>query len=926
MKVPLMSDSQEKDKNTLLRVSTPGKLSLAKPLEGSRIQQSFSHGRTKTVAVEVRKTRTIQRDESGKIVEVSRAAKPAAKEAPAPVVAPKERVTEEKQLTNEELQMRRRVLERASAAKSGEEHEREEERLQRESLIKRRQVETPAAPAVEAVEEKVEKTEVVRREEKEKEKPRSGGLKKKSDDFEEEIVTSKKPAKKRRRSSSDDPASFDIEELDTKSLLKISDEEMIVPRHSALLDDADDFEDYTEDTIPPSEDEIVGLVRPADESRSKVVRAIQSSERIIIAPADPFKTRKYLRSDAPTEMSPRLRRLQEPAKAPETPAVNNRGGKKRRGAKQQVVASTISREVTIPENIIISELADRMAVRSVDVIKSLMKMGMMLMPSQSIDADTAELVVSEFGHTPLRVTEADVETALFGTENADSATDLTPRAPVVTIMGHVDHGKTSLLDTIRATNVVSGEAGGITQHIGAYQVTTADGHKISFIDTPGHEAFTAMRARGAKVTDIVVLVVAADDGVKPQTVEAINHAKAAGVPIIVAVNKIDKPDADPSRVRNELMQYELVTEEFGGEVIAVDVSAKQKLNIDKLLESILVQAEVLELTANADAPASGTVIEARIEKGRGVVATMLVQRGTMRVGDIVVAGATYGNVRALVNDQGAMIKEAGPCMPVEVLGLDQVPNAGDSFAVATSDRQAREITDYRQGKERELRTGTSSRLTLEDLFTNGRAKVKELAVILKGDVQGSVEAIIGSLEKIDSSEVKARVIHHGVGAITVSDVALANASNAIILAFNVRANAQAKEAAARDKIAINYYSIIYDLVDNIKLALSGMLAPSFKEVFLGYAEIRQIFNMSKAGKVAGCMVTQGTIKRASKVRLLRDNVVIHEGVLKTLKRFKEDVKDVREGFECGMAFENYEDLREGDQIEAFELEQVTRSI
>ena len=586
----------------------------------------------------------------------------------------------------------------------------------------------------------------------------------------------------------------------------------------------------------------------------------------------------------------------------------------------------ITREVIIPEAITIQELANRMTERAVDVIKYLMKQGEMHKMNDVIDADMAELIVTEFGHTPKRVSEADVEEGFFGAEDESEAV-LEPRAPVVTIMGHVDHGKTSLLDAIREAKVASGEAGGITQHIGAYQVETDDGHKITFIDTPGHEAFTAMRARGAKVTDLVVLVVAADDGVMPQTIEAIAHAKAANVPMIVAINKMDKPDADPNRVRTELLQHEVVVESMSGETLDVEVSALKKQNLDALLEAIALQAEILDLRANPNRSAEGFVIEAKLERGRGPVGTLLVQRGTLSVGDIVVAGTAWGRVRALIDDRGQNTANAGPASAVEVLGFDSAPEAGDQFAVVENEARAREITEYRVRKRRETlgQAGTSRSLEqmMQQLHEAGK---KEFPLVIKGDVQGSIEAINGALAKISTDEVEARVVHSGVGGITESDIALANASNAVIIGFNVRANAQAKTAADQDGVEIRYYNIIYDLVDDVKAAMSGMLDPTLREVFLGNAQIREVFNISKIGKVAGCLVTDGKVERGAKVRLIRDNVVIHEGTLSTLKRFKDEVKEVPAGQECGMAFANYQDIREGDVIECFQVETIQRTL
>jgi translation initiation factor IF-2 len=586
------------------------------------------------------------------------------------------------------------------------------------------------------------------------------------------------------------------------------------------------------------------------------------------------------------------------------------------------------REVTIPEVINIQELANRMSERAVDVIRLLMKQGAMHKITDVIDADTAQLIAEEMGHTVKRVAAADVEEGLFDT--VDDSTDTEPRSPVVTVMGHVDHGKTSLLDALRHANVVSGEAGGITQHIGAYQVSSPEsGKKITFIDTPGHAAFTAMRARGAKVTDIVILVVAADDGVMPQTVEAIHHAKAAKVPMIVAINKIDKPDARPERVRTELLQHEVQVESLGGDVVDVEVSAKNKTNLDKLLEMIALQAELLDLKTNAARPAEGTVIEAKLDRGRGPVATVLVQRGTLRVGDIVVAGAEMGRVRALISDQGETIDEAGPSVPVEVLGFNGPPEAGDRLAVVENEARARQVTSYRAHQKRENAAASISgmRGSLEQMMsqlkTSGR---KDFPLIVKADVQGSLEAILGSLEKLGTEEVAARILHAGVGGISESDVTLAEGFNAAIIGFNVRAHKEAAAAAKRNGIEIRYYNIIYDLVDDVKKAMSGLLAPTLRETMLGNALILEVFNISKVGKVAGCRVTDGTVERGANVRLIRDNVVVHEGKLSTLKRFKDEVKEVQSGQECGMAFENYGDMRVGDVIECYRVETIQRSL
>ncbi|BEV45527.1 translation initiation factor IF-2 [Afipia carboxidovorans] len=600
-----------------------------------------------------------------------------------------------------------------------------------------------------------------------------------------------------------------------------------------------------------------------------------------------------------------------------------------RGHQSNEPKEKISREVTIPEAITIQELANRMAERSVDLVKLLMKQGQLVKITDTIDADTAQLIAEEMGHTVKRVAASDVEEGLFDVAE-DRASDTTPRAPVVTVMGHVDHGKTSLLDALRHANVVSGEAGGITQHIGAYQVTSPEsGKKITFIDTPGHAAFTAMRARGAKVTDIVVLVVAADDGVMPQTIEAINHAKAAKVPMIVAINKIDKPEAKPERVRTELLQHEVQVESFGGDVVDVEVSAKNNVNLDRLLEMIALQAELLELKTNPDRPAEGTVIEAKLDRGRGPVASVLIQRGTLHVGDIIVAGAEMGRVRALINDQGQTITEAGPSMPVEVLGFNGPPEAGDRLAVVENEARARQVTEYRAHKKREKSAALSAgmRGSLEQMMSQLKtAGRKEFPLVVKADVQGSLEAIIGSLDKLGTEEVAARILHAGVGGISESDVTLAEGFGAAIIGFSVRANKEAAALAKRDGIEIRYYNIIYDLVDDVKKAMSGLLAPTLRETMLGNAQVLEVFHISKVGKIAGCRVTDGTVERGANVRLIRDDVVIHEGKLSQLKRFKDDAKEVTAGQECGMSFESYQDMRVGDVIECYRVETIQRSL
>ena len=580
----------------------------------------------------------------------------------------------------------------------------------------------------------------------------------------------------------------------------------------------------------------------------------------------------------------------------------------------------ISREITVPETISVQELANRMSEKGADVVKVLMKLGMMVTITQTIDADTAELVATELGHKVKRVAESDVENVLKHEEV--SADKFLPRPPVVTVMGHVDHGKTSLLDALRSTHVATGEAGGITQHIGAYQVVLADGHKITFIDTPGHEAFTAMRARGAQITDIVVLVVAADDGVMPQTIEAINHAKAANVPVILAINKIDRPGANPERVRTELLQHGIVVEKMGGEVLDVEVSAKNKTNLDKLVDAILLQAEMLDLKAPQEGPAEGVVIEARMDKGRGPVATILMKTGTLHIGDIFVTGKEWGKVRSLTNAKSERLTQAVPAQPVEVVGLNGTPSAGDDFVVVADENTAREISAYRDRKARELlnmkRLGGT-----EGLLAKIKAgEIKEVPVLIKADVQGSVEALNGTLAKIKNDEIKVNIIHSSVGAINDTDVTLAHASHAIVIGFNVRANPSARDIAKRDGVDIRYYSIIYDVVDDMKKAVEGLLTPEEHEKILGHAEIRQVISISKVGKIAGCMVTDGLIRRGSQVRLLRDNVVIFTGDLEQLKRMKDDVKEVKETYECGVKLAGYDDIKVGDVIESFEMEKT----
>jgi translation initiation factor IF-2 len=866
-----MSDTKTPDGKTL---SVKPTLSLKRSAEAGVVRQSFSHGRSKQVVVEVKKRRTVGADGKPEVAAPAPApvakraapAAPAAKTAtpataapaatPAPAAAaPKPSGVVLRTLTDEERNRRAHALGDARL------REAEERKIAEEEAKIRQQ-----RDAIEKTER--EAAEARKREEDERRK--------------HDEVTKKK---------ADEVAKKRFGEGET-----------------AARPGARPVVEAEEDEAPKFRRGPGGAMRPAAPPQRPTRAAKTATER----PRGRLTLVTAMSADEVRERSEASFRRR----------VQRRTSEKSNEPKEKLV-----REVTIPEAITIQELANRMAERAVDVIKILMKQGQMATINDVIDADTAQLIAEELGHSVKRVAEADVEEGVF--DSADDPATLVPRAPVVTVMGHVDHGKTSLLDAIRSTNVVSGEAGGITQHIGAYQVDSPMNGKITFIDTPGHAAFTAMRARGAKVTDIVVLVVAADDGVMPQTIEAINHAKAAKVPMIVAINKIDKPDAKPERVRTELLQYEVQVESLGGDVVDVELSATKKTNIDKLLEMIGLQAEILDLKANPTRPAEGTVIEAKLDRGRGPVATVLVQRGTLHVGDLIVAGAEWGRVRALVNDKGETVQEAGPSVPVEVLGFAGTPEASDRLAVVESEARARELTDYRVRQKRENTTArnTGMRGSLEQMMsqlkTTGR---KEFPLIVKTDVQGSLEAIVGSLEKLGTDEVAARVIHSGVGGITESDITLSHSTGAAIIGFNVRAHKEARELAERDNVEIRYYNIIYDLVDDVKKAMSGLLTPERRETMLGNATILEVFNVSKVGKVAGCRVTDGKVERGAGVRLIRDNVVVHEGKLSQLKRFKDDAREVIAGQECGMAFENYQDMRQGDVIECYRVETVQRSL
>jgi translation initiation factor IF-2 len=868
-----MSDSNEPDDKKSLTLSRPRRLELKKTVETGQVRQSFSHGRSKAVTVEVRKKRTFTR-EGAKAAESQPAAAPAekpkarkaaAKAAPA-AEAPAAKAKDDsgkpkmvlKSLTSDEKAARAKALEGAKKAAAEARKQAEEDAVRRAEEEARLKVEREAAE--------------------------------------------KRAAEEETRKRTESEARLKAEEEASR---RLAEEEAAAPAAEPAAKAAT--------TAEPAAKEEDGQARGRK-------------------PVRPAETRR----PAPRRGAPRRRggkltldqALNEDERQRSLASVRRAREREKRAMREGGAATPptkVVRDVVVPETITVQELSNRMAERGADVVKSLMKMGVMATFTQTIDGDTAELVAQEFGHRVKRVSESDVELDLVSTAQ-DEDTQLSSRAPVVTVMGHVDHGKTSLLDALRATDVVAGEAGGITQHIGAYQIETKGGQKITFIDTPGHAAFSSMRARGAHVTDIVILVVSADDGVMPQTEEAISHAQAAEVPIIVAVNKIDKPDADPKRVYNELLQHGLVVESMGGDILNVEVSALKKTNLDKLEEAILLQSELLELKANAERSGEGTVVEAKLERGRGPVATVLVQRGTVKVGDIFVVGAEWGRVRALIDDHGRNVEEAGPSTPVEVLGLQGTPDAGDDFVVVENEARAREVSDFRQRRIRQSRAATG-RGSIEQMFSKIQAgETSELPIVVKADVQGSVEAILGASEKMSTDEVAVRVLHGGVGAINESDVTLAKASNAMVIGFNVRANKQARDMAETEEVDIRYYSVIYDLLDDLRGMLSGMLAPTIRENFLGNAEIREVFAVSKIGKVAGCLVVEGQVKRGAKVRLLRDNVVIHEGTLSTLKRFKDDVKEVKQGTECGMSFENYQDIQVGDVIEAFEVEEVAREL
>ncbi|WP_408962504.1 translation initiation factor IF-2 [Oceanibaculum nanhaiense] len=879
-----MSKETDQEGKKVLSLSGRGRMSLTKTVEAGQVRQSFSHGRSKTVTVEVKRKRAIGRSDEAEETTLDTAPaeapapapEPSAPEAPA-ASAPKPATAAPRQLTEKERAARIRAL--AGAKRS--EDERPEPELEEAALAAEPEPEVEPEPVI---------------------------VDRRTAEMEEMRQIAEAEAKKR----ADEDARLKAEEDARKAAEEAA--RPAAPEEDRTAERAGARAAAKIVEAAPAEDDEEGRRRRAGGGAGKPE---------VRRPAPAPRRGEQRRRSGKLSINDALNDSERQRSLASVRRQREREKQRQMGANQE--RHKVVRDVVIPETITVQELANRMAERGTDVIKALMRMGVMATINQPIDADTAELVVSEFGHNMRRVAESDVEFSIRREADAPEATQ--SRAPVVTIMGHVDHGKTSLLDALRKTDVAAREAGGITQHIGAYQVNLPSGQRITFLDTPGHEAFTAMRARGANVTDLVVLVVAADDGIMAQTVEAITHAKAAKVPIIVAVNKMDKPGANPQRVHQELLQHELVVEDLGGDVLCVNVSAKEGTNLDKLEEAILLQAEILDLKSNPDRQAEGTIVEARVERGRGSVATVLIQRGTLKVGDVFVAGAEWGRVRALLDDKGNQIEQAGPSAPVEVLGLNGTPQAGDEFIVVDNENQARDIAEYRQAKLRQQNAATSGRGTLEQMFTQlAEGGKKELAVIIKSDVQGSTEAIRASLEKLENDEVAVRVLQAGVGAFNESDVTLAKASNALMIGFNVRANPQARDLARRDGVEMRYYSIIYNVVDDAKALLTGMLSPVVRETHIGNAEIREVFNITKVGKVAGCMVTEGMVKRGAKVRLLRDNVVVHEGTLKTLRRFKDEVREVNNGYECGMAFENYDDIRAGDVIECFEVEEVARAL
>jgi translation initiation factor IF-2 len=875
-----MATTDNETQKKPLKLSRPGRLELKKTVEGGQVKQSFSHGRSKTVTVEVKKKRTFTQDSGGEMTEVKRPLvmpkeaepeAPPAAEAPQPEAETKPRT---RTLTEAERAARARAVEEARRA--AEQAARDEAEKSGEDEKVTAQKAREAAAAAEAAER--------RRIEREEEQRRA-----------EEAARLEAEAEQARAA---EEAAQRAAEAERRRL----------DAEAAAEPVGDDEEGGRGSRTRGSGKAVAPKAQPRQRTGGGDSDRRRRSGKLTISEALDEEGGARQRSVAA------FRRRQERERQRSQQAAGA-------GSAQRVV-----REVLIPDAITVGELANRMATRSGEVIKTLMKLGVMATINQTIDQETAQLVVDEFGHRAKLVSAADVELGL-GSAVPDEEGALQPRAPVVTVMGHVDHGKTSLLDALRQTDVVSREAGGITQHIGAYQVTLESGDKVTFLDTPGHEAFTSMRQRGANVTDIVILVVAADDGVQPQTAEAINHARAAEVPIIVAINKCDLPAADPGRIRNELLSHEIVSEEMGGDVQCIEVSATTGAGLDALMESLTLQAEIMELKANPDRSAFGTVVEAKLERGRGAVATVLIQGGTLRVGDIFVAGTETGRVRALIDDRGENIEEAGPAVPVEVLGFNGTPQAGDDFAVVGNEGRAREIAAYRQQQIKDKLAAAGARGTLDEMFSKIAAgEAAQVPVVIKADVQGSAEAIVGALDQLSTDEVNVQVLHSGVGGITESDVSLAAASGGLIVGFNVRAIAQARDQAKRDNVEIRYYNVIYNVVDDVKTLMEGKLAPSIEETHLGTAEVREVFNVSRVGRVAGCRVTDGVVRRGARVRLLRDSVVVYEGELETLKHFKDDVREITNGNECGISLENYNDVQQGDVIECFEVKEVARQL
>ncbi len=908
-----MSEGNDQDGGKArLSLRPSGTLGLGRTVDAGSVRQSFSHGRSKVVQVEVRKNRApIKNPAAAAGAPAPRPlGAPAAPRPPGPAARPAPGAG--RALTDQELATRQKVL----AEQQRESARREAERREQETISILSQAE-----------------ENRRREEEARKQAEEDARRAKEDDAREKIET-----EARRVAEAKAAAAAAAAVAAGRPAPEPEEAPVLAPKAEPVVAKAPDqttppakpaTKPATAPGAPGSAAETLRLrpgVRADDEDEGRVVRrpgpgGAPVRRPPVAAPKGGTNDRRRAgRIDVQAAIEGEDDRVRSLA------SVRRQRERERRQAELERLRADqvkVVRDVILPDAITVQELAARMAARAPDVIKALMRMGVMATITQSLDADTAELVVQEFGHRARRVSEADVETGLEG--GVDTEDELQIRPPVVTIMGHVDHGKTSLLDALRSTDVAGGEAGGITQHIGAYQVETAKGNRITFIDTPGHEAFTAMRSRGASVTDIVVLVVASDDGVMPQTIEAIKHAQAAGAPLIIAINKMDKPDANPNRVRQELLQHDVVVEDMGGETQDVEVSALKKTGLDKLEEAIMLQAELLELRANPDRTAEGSVIESRLDRGRGPVATILVQKGTLYQGDIVVAGSEWGRVRAMLDDKGRPLREAEPSMPAEILGLSGVPSAGEPFVVVENEQRAREITEFRQRRQRDKIAGanTLARGTLDQMLARIQAgEQKEVAVIVKADVQGSAEAIQATVLKLAHEEVRVRVLLAGVGQITESDIQLAKASSAVVVGFNVRATSQAREMAQRDGVDIRYFAIIYDVADDIEKLVRGKVAPKAREKFLGYAEVRAVFDITKTGKVAGCMITEGLVKRGTGVRVLRDNVVIHNGELTQLKRFKEDVREVARGYECGLSFANFHDLQIGDVVECFEVEMV----